>query len=132
LIREQRSAEYWAGWALAQFQWYSSMSFRSILRRLNFTDILSLYPSHHEADISKFFETAARLIKKQSKESELARIRKMCNLSQSALSRESGVALRSIQMYEQRRKDINKAQVQTVLRLANALGCKLTDLLEKI
>lgn len=51
-------------------------------------------------------------------------------LSQSGLARRSGVTLRSIQMYEQRRKDLGKAAVSTVLALARTLGCRIEDLLE--
>ncbi len=35
----------------------------------------------------------------------------------------SGVAVRSIQQYEQRQKDINKASFSTVIALAAALHC---------
>ena len=42
----------------------------------------------------------------------------------------SGVSLRSIQMYEQRNKDINKAQAESLYCLAKALGCTMEDLLE--
>ena len=43
----------------------------------------------------------------------------------------SGVSLRSIQMYEQRNKNINKANADTVYQLAKALGCTMEDLIEK-
>jgi len=33
-------------------------------------------------------------------------------------------------MYEQRNKDINKAQAITVLKLARTLGCEVEDLIE--
>ena len=42
-------------------------------------------------------------------------------LSQSELAKKSGVALRQIQAFEQGYKDINKAQLVTVLNLAEAL-----------
>ena len=41
-----------------------------------------------------------------------------------------GVGLRSIQMYEQRNKDINRAEAVSLLKLARALGCEMEDLLE--
>ena len=47
------------------------------------------------------------------------------------LAKRSQVSLRSIQMYEQRNKDINKASAETVLRLSRVLGCTMEDLLEK-
>ena len=37
-------------------------------------------------------------------------------------------SLRSIQMYEQRNKDINKARADTVYRLAKVLGCTMEDI----
>lgn len=51
--------------------------------------------------------------------------------SQSELARLSGVSLRSIQMYEQRQKLINKASVETVRKLAKVFGCEIEDLMEK-
>ena len=60
----------------------------------------------------------------------LKRIRTVYGCSQAELSRRSGVSLRSIQMYEQRNKDINKASAETVHSLAKILGCTVEDLLE--
>lgn len=51
--------------------------------------------------------------------------------AQSELAIHSGVSLRSIQMYEQRNKDINKASAETLLKLSKALGCTMEDLIEK-
>ncbi len=34
--------------------------------------------------------------------------------------------------YEQRNKDINKGQTETILRLARTLGCSMEDLLEPV
>ena len=50
--------------------------------------------------------------------------------TQAELAKRSNVSLRSIQMYEQRNKDINKASAETVLSLAKVLGCTMEDLLE--
>ena len=52
-------------------------------------------------------------------------------ISVDQLARRSGVSLRSIQMYEQRNKDINKASAETLYRLARVFGCRMEDLLEK-
>lgn len=62
--------------------------------------------------------------------SNLKRIREEKNVSQAKLSNVTGVNLRMIQHYEQGVKDINKAQAITLLTLANALDCKIEDLLE--
>ena len=46
------------------------------------------------------------------------------------LAEKSGVSLRSIQMYEQKNNDIDKAQAHSLYKLAVALGCSMEDLME--
>ena len=60
----------------------------------------------------------------------MRKIRESRQISQSELSKMSGVSLRSIQLYEQKVNDIDKAQAQTLYKLAHALGCSIEDLLE--
>lgn len=62
--------------------------------------------------------------------SNLKLYRERANLSQAKLAEISGVSIRMIQKYETREKDINKAQALTVFRLAEALKCDITNLLE--
>jgi transcriptional regulator with XRE-family HTH domain len=57
-------------------------------------------------------------------------MRLYAGMTQAALAQKAEVSLRSVQMYEQRRKDINKAQAETLFRLAAVLGCREKDLLE--
>ncbi len=59
----------------------------------------------------------------------LSDIRKKRNMSQSQLASCSGVSLRSIQMYEQGHRDIDRAELSTLLDLCCALDCKLVDIL---
>ena len=49
--------------------------------------------------------------------------------TQQELSENSGVSIRLIQAYEQGYKDINKAQVITVLQLAEALECDVYEII---
>jgi len=53
-----RTPEYWAGWALCQYQWHSARSFASILRFYPFAEIVAGYYPLHEADITKFYAIA--------------------------------------------------------------------------
>ena len=94
--------------------------------------VLSLYPTLHEADISKFVSVADQIIKKNMDGgiSNLQRIRKASGMTQKKLAEASGAALRMIQLYEQRKQDINKAQAITLTRMAHVLGCAVEDLLE--
>jgi DNA-binding Xre family transcriptional regulator len=128
-FRDNRSPEYWAGWALAQYQWSTARPFAEIRRFFPFPEIIRSYHPLHEADISKFIEVAeARAA--ADPVTNLSRRRGTTGLSQAQLSARSGVGLRSIQMYEQRRKDINNAAAMTLARLARALSCGVEDLLE--
>lgn len=131
--RFDRSPIYWAGWALAYYQWYSGHSFEEIHKVLPFTELLRMYPTLHEADISKFVSIVDELLtesKKNISETNLSRLRKARGFSQKELSDASSVALRMIQLYEQRQNDINKAQAASLHSLAQALGCKMEDLFE--
>ena len=49
-----RSKEFWTGWALAYYQWETSMSFAEIVRYVPIKDISALYKPYHEMDIHKF------------------------------------------------------------------------------
>lgn len=60
----------------------------------------------------------------------LKKVRESKGMSQSSLSEKSGVNLRTLQMFEQGNRDINKAQVMTVIALAEALGCEIYDIVE--
>ena len=126
-----RTKEYWIGWAVAYYQWYSGRKYSDIFKVISYEDLQKMYYTLHEADVSKFAEIVDNLIKEYFPETNLKRIRSVYGCSQSELAEKSGVSLRSIQMYEQRNKDINKASVDTVFRLAKALGCTMEDLIEK-
>jgi len=126
----RRTKAYWTGWILAYYQWKSNRTFREILRALPASTIEQMYGVYHEAPEERFAATADEILREKIPETRLKRIRSAYGCSQSRLSEMSGVGLRSIQMYEQRRKDINKAEAKSVLRLARALGCEIEDIME--
>ena len=129
--RIERSAEYWIGWAVAYYQWYSARRYSDIFKVLTFDDLQKMYYTLHEADITKFIDIAEERVKEHFKDTNLKRIRTAYGCTQAELAKLSGVTLRSIQMYEQRRKDINKASVETLYSIAKVLGCTIEDLIEK-
>lgn len=61
----------------------------------------------------------------------LKRLRLQNGFSQSGLAAVSGVPVRTIQQYEQRRKDINKAGFDQIIKLAAALSCEPYNLLDR-
>lgn len=123
-----RSDVYWVGWILAQYQWYSGRSFRDILEVVPYSVLLGFYTTLHEVDVRKAYEVLdAQFLQCESK---LKRVRKCCGLTQEQLSEHSGVSLNTIRAYERKAKDIGKAQIETVLALANVLKCEAVDLLD--
>ena len=126
-----RSKEYWIGWAIAYYQWYSGRKYSDIFKVLSFEDLQKMYYTLHEADITKFVDIVDSKIKEYFSETNLKRIRTAYGFTQAGLAERSGVSLRSIQMYEQRNKNINKASADTMYRLAKALGCTMEDLIER-
>lgn len=126
-----RSREYWIGWAVCYYQWFSARSYLDIFKVLSYEDLANMYYTLHEADITKFVDIADEKIRKHFKDTNLKRIRSSYGCTQAELAKRSGVTLRSIQMYEQRNKDINKASAEALYRISRVLGCSMESLLEK-
>ena len=124
------SPEYWTGWALAYFQWFTKRPFKNIAECVTMQEILQLYPTLHEASEEKFVETLNRIIRNKNLPTRLQKRRKDAGLTQKELAERSRVKLRTIQQYEMRAKNINKAAVETLLQLAQVLYCSIEDLLE--
>lgn len=125
------SKEYWIGWAVAYYQWASGRTYSEIFRVNTFEDLQKMYDTLHEADVTKFADIVNIRMKEYYFETNLKRIRTIYGFTQAELAERAGVTLRSIQMYEQRNKNINKASVDTVYKLAKTLGCTIEDLIEK-
>ncbi len=121
------SPEYWIGWVLAYTQWYTCKTFNEIISAYPCSKLLLNYFPYHEMDMTEI----VKLIQSQlSTESSLKQVRKKRKLSQSELSKISGVSLRAIKAYEQGKLDIAKAQGETLYKLAKTLDCSMEDLIK--
>ena len=125
-----RSKEYWAGWALAYFQWHHNISFEEIFSHTTITDIVNMYHPYHEMDLEHFVDRMAKICELDSKPTKLKTIRKQKGFTQEKLAIFAEMPLRTLQQYEQRQKSINKASAETVYLLAKALDVKVEDILE--
>lgn len=121
----ERSPEYWVGWVLTHYQWYSGRTFKSIIDTIPYDEIIGLYGTLHEADIQKSYEVLDAHF--ANSESKLKIARKHCGLTQEALANESGVSINTIRAYERKSKDLNKAQFDIVMRLAKVLKCDVSE-----
>lgn len=127
-ISIDRSPEFWVGRCLAYYQWYANRTFQEIVAVVSLSEMLYWYPTLHEADIMRYVDTMNQRLAMRKTNLELLRNR--AGLSQDMLSQLSGVSLRSIQMYEQRRNDISKAQYNILNALSRTLGCSIYDLMD--
>lgn len=126
-----RSEEYWTGWALAYYQWETAMRFSEIVRYIPIKDIMALYSPYHEMDIRHFVDKMSELYRTAKPDTNLKLLRKKAGLTQQELAEQSGIPLRTLQQYEQRQKDINKAQAGYLVILARVLCCRMEELMER-
>lgn len=151
------SNEYWCGHALAYAQWASGLCFEEIAERCTVSALIALCAKERlalldslpldicDADraaaLRRFGDDFARKTAESIMSAEasapydavgtrLKRLRIKNGLSQSSLAKASGIPLRTIQQYEQRQKDINKAHFEYIIMLSTALNCDPTDLRE--
>ena len=92
-----RSEEFWTGWALAYYQWETSMSFAQIVRYVTIKDMTALYQPYHEMDIRQFVDKVNAMYKAAKPETNLKLLRKKAGLSQRKLADLSSVPVRTIQ-----------------------------------
>lgn len=128
MVELGRSPQYWCGFVLAYYQWYTGLSFKKIQDKLPPSKILALYHPLHEASLEKFVEVANSIV--LQKETYLEEYRKYAKLSQKELASRNGVPLKMIQLYEQRKVNINDAPAHHLLRFSRVFSCTIEDLIE--
>lgn len=125
-----KSPEYWSGWVLAYYQWYTAKSFLQIHCAVSMEEMCMMYPTLHEADIMKAVDVLEKKMRQRYPETNLKRLRTYAGLSQKELSDLSGISIRQIQLFEQRQRDINRTQAVNLMALSRVLGCHMEDLIE--
>lgn len=130
LISYDTDLNYWCGWLVAFYQWRKRISFAHLFSSIHVEDLIRLYPALHTASEEKGVEVLDRLLLERNQVTRLQTYRKRVCLSQQELAERSGVNLRTLQQYEVRRKDINRAAANRLVALADALLCSPADLLE--
>lgn len=130
-VTEDCTPEYWTGWILAYYQHKKNMEFERLAELgISAENVIDMY-LFHEVDEEKFAMRADEIIELSitSEENRLKRLRKYAELTQAQLAEKSGVSLRMIQLYEQGRNDLGKAQASVVLALAQVLNCEPRDII---
>lgn len=132
ICADEKSREYWAGWAICHYQWLRGLTFAEIDHVATIEDVIAMYSPYHEMDISQFIDELDRLYHNLHPHTNLRRMRDRFGISQGDLAEMSGISVRTIQEFEQRRKNINKAQLDTVYPLARVLCVSMEALMERV
>lgn len=71
-------------------------------------------------------------IKISYKNEKLQNARQKAGMSQSQLAQATGISVRVLQEYEHGRRSISGAKLVTLLKICNALQCKLQDIIDDL
>ncbi len=127
---QNRSPEYWCGWAIAYYQWLKGITFNEIINFIPISDFLALYNPYHEMPIESLVEELDKIHKANQTETNLKKYRLLSGMSQSQLAKVSGIPVRTIQQYEQRKKNINHANFESIQKISKVLCCPCSSLIE--
>ena len=106
---ENRSREYWTGWALAYYQWKSAHRFRDIFAAVPASHVRALYSPYHEMSLGQFCDRMDELYAAANPQPRLKVLRQLAGLSQADLAERAKISLRTLQHYEQGSKDLRHA-----------------------
>ena len=104
--------------------------FISIYRKININQLFEKLKRNPREGTLAFCESLDTMMRDAGKKTLLKIRRNEIGISQRKLSEAAGIPIRTIQQYEQRQKNINKAQIKYVLSLAKVLVCRPEELLE--
>lgn len=125
-IKVSCDSGYWLGHTLAYLQWYWNIPFDELECIVPMKEVLAMYPTMHEADISKINEFVGRRI---HSEPFMKARRKKLGYTQNDLSRMTGIPLPTIRAYEQGSLSLDNAESERVYALSKALGCSMEELI---
>lgn len=125
-----RSEEYWLGYYLAYYQWATDVDFRFLNQYVSITEMLNMYHPYHEMDVTHFIDAINEVLNERKKMTNLEIYRRKRKMSRTKLAKESNVPARTIEHYEQRLININKASAEYIISLAKALYVNPEYLLE--
>ena len=125
--REDRSDLYWSGWILAYFQWHENLTFMGLWNSISIRMLPKMYPTLHEADITKAVDTMAGMLKPVSKRS-VKSLRLIRGLTQQELADRAHMSVSQLQRIEYGERKIENLSLKTAIALSKALGVGVEEL----
>ena len=118
----------WLGYIYIHLFFDLKITFESLFITLPIDEAINMYPLYHEMDYLQTLE----YMKSKIKYSLLDEIMTCRKLSSLKLSRLSGVSYSTISALRYGKRDINKLEASSLLKLSNALRVKMESLLTDI
>ena len=128
--RVPASADYWVGYHLALFQIATGWLYHHVFERVSYADLREMHAWCQEKSEQEIIDEMRILLERRPTLCGLRRLRNAKGLTQAQLADKVGLSARTIQQYEEGKKDINKAAAVSVYKLSLVLGCRMEDLLE--
>ena len=124
------SAEYWTGKVLVSYAREKNLSYDELDRLIPIEKIYELHHDYKDADDLMINIKLDEMMKESSKTSKIKARREMMGISQAELAKRADISVRTLQQYEQKRKNINNAAAISLVNLSNVLHCDVRDLME--
>lgn len=125
--REDRSHLYWSGWVLAYFQWHENLTFTEIWNSISIRMLQKMYPTLHEADITKAVDAMAGMMK-STRKSTIHNLRLIRGLTQQELADRAHMTVSQLQRIEYGERKIENLSLKTAIALSKALGVGVEEL----
>ena len=125
--RENRSDLYWSGWVLSYFQWHENLTFSEIWDNISIRMLQKMYPTLHEADITKVVDTMEGMIK-PSRKSKIQSLRLTRGLTQQELAEYAHMTVSQLKRIEYGERKIENLSLKTAIALSKALGVGIEEL----
>ena len=118
----------WLGFIYIHLFFKYQITFELIFIVLPIEKAMSLYKLYHDRDITNLYEAFEESVRYYYL-NEIIRYR---DRSTKQLSEMTGVSFSTIQALRYKKRDINKTEIKTLLKLSNALNVKITSLIENL
>lgn len=125
-----KSPEYWCGWILAYYQWRTCRSFKKIYQIVSISEILNMYPTHHEADEEHFVDAVNQIYLKKHAKTYFQERLSILGLNAELISKQSGISSSIIKELQNDSFKIKEITALELFKLSLALGCTMDDLME--
>lgn len=125
--REDRSDLYWSGWVLAYFQWEQNRPFSEIWESISIRMLQKMYPTLHEADITKTVDTMTAMLKPAEK-SSVQTLRMIRGMTQQELADRANMTVSQLQRIEYGERKVENLSLKTAIALAKALGVSVEEM----